>query len=369
MIMEAMRLSLLEHEAQQRREREAQTTAQSANSNPDSAPPREIANASPDPAAELQQGERQRNQPLNTESSLFLTSAGLPPSSSSSTHLQPNSSGALGPVSDNSSAVSPRQSFDESRAVPSSHRRVGSGPIQVASSPLNGAAALAMAFGFPTTPDESTPGNAHSGPAGFPPRTLNTLSAAVSTSSIPVAILGPGPTDRPETELHGNLASAAEDLKTSQNDQTQTPVRSRPPSVEHQNQVLSERHVPGHTSPPIQKSMTVNAGDSGSVPPLSSPLSVPVSKPTSNPDNPPEVSPSMDALSHAPVAERAPGIGNSSSVAFLTTDARTVTGTSVQTIESQQSKGDSYTVLPSSPETETNQPLMSDVRGPQPDSY
>lgn len=330
MMMEAMRLSLLEHEAHQRREREAQAATQGA----DSAPPREAASA----FSGLQQ-HLDPNQRANAESSLSVASAGLPPSSGSSTPLQGGPPNALELASDDSSAVSPRQSFDVSQAGSSSHRRVGSGPIQVASSPLNGAAAIAMAFGFPTTPDETTPGNVHPGQSGLPPRTLNTLSAAVSTSSIPAAILGASSTDRPEIELDSHLAPRSGNTQTSRDGTAYVDGL--------------ERLVAGDASPPVQE-ITPNTAPASPSPQLHV---AHVSKPTSHPDNtsdPSVVSPSMDASSPAPVAERDPGFGNLSSVTFLTADARTATDTSVHTAESHGT----YNVLPSSPDTETDQPLI-----------
>lgn len=356
MMMEAMRLSLLEHEAQQRREREAQAANQATNSNPDSTPPRETANASPDPASELQQQEREQNV-ANTDPLLTVANAGLPPSSGFSTPLQPNSSGALEPVSDNSPGISPRQSFDTSQAAPPSHRRIGSGPIQVASSPLGGAAALAMAVGLPSTSDGSAPGNPPTAQSGFPPRTLNTLSAAVGAASIPAAILGLDPTDRPEIELGGKLVPNAEHRRDDQAPAGSS-TEARPPSIERQNQSIAATSVP---SPPVQENVSAMIShDSG---PVTSPPGGPVPKPTSDPDNPPGlliVSPAAnEASSPSPVADRDPDFGNSSSATFLTADARAFTETSVRTVDSQQSKGESYNVLLSSPETEIDQPLMS----------
>ncbi|KAG9110380.1 SNF1-interacting protein, partial [Ceratobasidium sp. 392] len=191
MMMEAMRLSLLEHEAQQQREREA--AARNAASNPDSSPPRGTSNASPDPASQLPEDLlQQSNRAEDLDPSPAITITGVPPRSGTSTPLDVNRSRASQPGSDNSSVASPRLSFDTSQST-SSHNRTPSGPVHVASSPLNGVAALAMAVGFPTPPNEpSTPSEpaAEVGQPGFAPRTLNTLSAAVSASSIPAVILG-----------------------------------------------------------------------------------------------------------------------------------------------------------------------------------
>ncbi|CAE6515456.1 unnamed protein product [Rhizoctonia solani] len=342
MMMEAMRLSLIEHEAQQRRERETAARAPDPSS---SAPPREIANISPDPASELQQPGHE-HRPSHTDSSLSVTSAGLPPSTGPGTPLRPSSSGALEPVSDQSSVVSPRESFDASQAVPPSHRRIGSGPIQVASSPLNGAAALAMAVGFPSAPDASAAGDVHTGQSGFPPRTLNALSAAVSASGIPVAILGSTPNDLPENEP-GIFASDA-DRNTNQDDQTQAGQSAAGHSSlgEPLGQSAPEGLVTDDTSPPAQGGHTTA---------VVFPSSTSISRPTS---------PSVDNsaikdTSSAPIAERDSQNGDVSSATFLSADARTTTETSLQTVDTQQSKGDSYSILPSSPEMETTQPLMS----------
>lgn len=329
MMMEAMRLSLLEHEAQQRREREA--AARTANPNPGVAPSRETANASPDPASELQQQGHEQHQPGHTDSSLSVTSAGLPPSSSPGTPLRPGSS-TLEPVSDQSSAVSPRESFDTSQGVPPSHRRIGSGPIQAASSPLNGAATLAMAVGFPSATDTSTTGDGYTEQSGIPPRTLNTLSAAVSASSMPAAILGASPNDPSEAG--------------------QSTV-GRPPPSEPLGQSASEGRTSDDSSPPVQEEHATA---------VVFPSSVSISRPSSPPGGPSSLSgPLVDspAIKETPITGRESHIGNIASATFLSADARTATETSVQTIDSQQSKGGDYNVLPSSPEAETNQPLMS----------
>ncbi|CAE6355533.1 Protein SIP5 [Phaeosphaeria nodorum SN15] [Rhizoctonia solani] len=290
MMMEAMRLSLLEHEAQQRREREA--AARGADSSSAAEPSRENTNASPDPASELQQQGHGPHQPNDPDSLIPATNAGPPPSSGGGTPLRPSSPAAPEPALDRSSAVSPRESFDASQAIPSSHRRIGSGPIEVASSPLNGAATLAMAVGFPSTPDTLTTGDIHMEQPGFLPRSINTLSAAVSASSISAAFLGSSETDLSENEHRTSVPD--EDRNTRRDDQVQIEQRAvdRSSLEEHINSASASR--------PLLPSAT-----------------------------------------------------------FLSADARTATETSVRTVDTQQSKGDNYNILPSSPETETNQPLMS----------
>ncbi|KAF8710227.1 c2h2 zinc finger protein, partial [Rhizoctonia solani] len=309
MMMEAMRLSLLEHEAQQRREREAE--ARGADSSSRTASSREIANSSPDPASGLQQQDHEEHQPSHTNSSLSVTSAGLAASLDPST-LQPNSSHSEPTADRQSSTVSPRESLDPSQAGPSSHRRSGSGPLQAAPSPLGGAATLAMAVGFPSASDLSGEVTEES---GFPSRTLNTLSAAVSASSIPAVILGPSPDDRPEHEP-GTSKSEVGELP-----------------VDHSS--LGESH--SGNSPLAHQEQVTTIASSGSVPNPHSAL--PLTMVPSNSTN------------HNP---------SKSSAAFLSTDARTATETSVRTTDTQQSIGDNYNVLPSSPETETEQPLISE---------
>ncbi|KAH7340354.1 hypothetical protein B0J17DRAFT_715575 [Rhizoctonia solani] len=337
MMMEAMRLSLLEHEAQQRREREA--AARSAGPSSDTAPPREITNASPDPASELLQPGHEQGQPSHTDSMLSVTSTGIPPSSGSGTPLRP-SSAILEPTLDQSSAVSPHESFDASQAIPPSHRRIGSGPIQAASSPLNGAATLAMAVGFPSTPDTTASGSdMRAGQSGFPPRTLNTLSAAVSVSSIPAAILGSSANDHSKNEL-GTSTSDANHI-TSRDDQVQAGQSAAGDSSlgAPLGRGASEALVSDDGSPPVPEEHTD----------IVFPSSVTGSRPSSPTGMPSNLSgPSVDG--HAT---------NAPSATFLSADTRTATETSVQTVDTQKSKGDSYSILPSSPETETNQPLMS----------
>ncbi|CAE6433195.1 unnamed protein product [Rhizoctonia solani] len=320
MMMEAMRLSLLEHEAQQRREREA--AARGADSSSGVARSRETVNASLDPASALQQQDHEQHQPSHTNSSLSVTSAGLAESSGPNTPLRPNSSGVLEPVSDQPPVVSPGESPGASQSGPS-HHRVGSGPLQVAPSSLNGAATLAMAVGFPSGPDSSTTGDARTEYAGLPPRTLNTLSAAVSASSIPAAILGSSPNDRPE---HETSNSEAEQLAPGHSSLGESQDRS-----------VSEEHISNPVSPRAHQE-PVAAVLSPSSAPTSRPAS-PSGGPTSNSVN------NADNLSMPPAA-------------FLSTEARTATETSVQTMDTQQSKEGNYSILPSSPETEIKQPLM-----------
>ncbi|CAE6528600.1 unnamed protein product [Rhizoctonia solani] len=328
MMMEAMRLSLLEHEAQQRREREA--AARGADSNPGTVPPRETTNASPDPASELQQQGHETHQPNHTDSLLSVTSASLPPSSGPGTPLRPSSSAALEPVSDQSSAVSPRESFDASQAVPP-HRRIGSGPIQVSSSPLNGAATLAMAVGFPSAPDTSTTGDVRTGQSGFPPRTLNTLSAAVSASSISAALLGSSTNGHLENE---HETPVPDKDKNTRDDQARARLSAAGRSLldEPSGQGALEGLISDDNSSRAQEKHPNT---------VAFPSSASVLRPPS---------PSAIEQSH---------IGNAPSATFLSADARTTTETSVQTVDTQGSKGDNYSILPSSPEAETNQPLMS----------
>ncbi|KEP55557.1 hypothetical protein V565_003210 [Rhizoctonia solani 123E] len=320
MMMEAMRLSLLEHEAQQRREREA--AAGGADSSSAAVSSRETTNASTDtdPTSELQQQGHGQHQPNHTDSFLSVTSASLPPSSGPGTPLQPSSSVALEATSDQSSTVSPRESFDASQAVPPTHRRIGSGPIQAASSPLNGAATLAMAVGFPSAANTSTTGDLRSEQSGYPPRTLNTLSAAVSASSIPAAFLGSSKNDLLENE-HGTSVPD-EDRDTSRDDQVPAgqSIASRSSLGEPLGQGAPRESIPSDDSSRAQEEHPSA---------VVFPSSVSVSRP-----------PSPSAI-------------------FLSTDTRTTTETSMQTVDTQQSKGDNYSVLPSSPEAETNQPLMS----------
>ncbi|CAE7089904.1 unnamed protein product [Rhizoctonia solani] len=327
MMMEAMRLSLLEHEAQQRREREA--AARGADSNSGTPLPREGTNASPDPASELRQQGHEPHQPSHTDSLLSVTSASLPPSAGPGTPPRPSSSAALEPTSDQSSTVSPRESLDASQAI-LSHRRIGSGPIQAASSPLNGAATLAMAVGFPSAPETFMTGDAHTGQPGFPPRTLNTLSAAVSASSISAALLGSSTNDPLENE-HGT--SVPDDyIGTSRDDPTRQFAASRSSLGQSLGQGTPEGLVSSDNSSRAQEHTTSTAF------------------------------PGSTSITHPPLPqaiEREPHTGNASSAIFLSADARTATETSVQTVDTQLSKGGSYCVLPSSPETETDQPLIS----------
>ncbi|CAE6460208.1 unnamed protein product [Rhizoctonia solani] len=340
MMMEAMRLSLLEHEAQQRREREAAARS----TDPSSAPARDTSNASPDPASELQQPGHEQGQPSHTDSVLSVASAGIPPSSGSGTPLRPSST-TLEPTSDQSSAVSPRESFDASQTVTPSHRRVGSGPIQAASSPLNGAATLAMAVGFPSTPDTAASGDMRVGQSGFPPRTLNTLSAAVSASSIPAAILGSSTNDHSKNELGASTSDA--NRITILDDQLQAGQSAAGDSSlgAPLGQGASEGLASDVVSPPIREENPTA---------VVSPGTALGPHPSSSSDMPSNLlEPSVD--DHA-TKEREPHVG---SATFLSADTRTATETSVQTVDTQKSKGDSYSILPSSPETETNQPLMS----------
>ncbi|KAJ1310310.1 hypothetical protein OPQ81_007049 [Rhizoctonia solani] len=288
MMMEAMRLSLLEHEAQQRRERE--TAARGADPNSGPVPARETTNASPDPASELRVHEQ--HQPSHTDSSLSVTSAGLPPNS------VPGTPAALEPASDRSSAVSPRESPDASQTAPS-HRRIGSGPIRAASSPLNGAATLAMAVGFPSTPDTSTAGDARTEESGFPPRTLNTISAA--------------------------------DRDTSPDEQAQAgqpTLLGEPLGQSAPGGLLANDHPP----PAQERDATAIVSPSYVSAPRPSP-----SKPNSLSGPSVDNSAIVDTPPSAPIAGRESHIENSS----------------------QKSKGSDYNVLPSSPEAETNQPLIS----------
>lgn len=322
MMMEAMRLSLLEHEAQQQRER--QTAARNAASDPDDAPSRDTANASPDPASQLNQDEIQPSGQLADPDLLGVATASLPPSSGANTPLEGNPSRASESNSHQSASVSPRPSFDASLS-PSSHRRVGSGPIQATSSPLNGAAALAMAVGFPSsTPAVSSAGE-ETGLTGFASRTFNTLSAAVGASSIPVAILNsstndlPGPTESerpqsPEIQSTGPVS----DVGASQSLEGHTEDQAQPPPHESS---AADR-------PAVSLDTTIPQPSSGSV-------------------------------ANSPVVSRTSVVGNQSSANFLTPEARALTDGSVMTVDSQQSKGGDYDVLISSPETETDEPLMS----------
>lgn len=341
--MEAMRLSLLEHEAQQQRERQA--AARNAASNPDDAPSRDTASASPDPASQLNQDEVQQSGQLAEPDLLGVTTASLPPSSGANTPLEGNPSRASESNSHQSASVSPRPSFDASSSTPSSHRRTGSGPIQSASSPLNGAAALAMAVGFPS----STPAESSAGPTGFAPRTLNTLSAAVGASSIPLAILNsstndlPGPTEseRPrssEPQVRSTSTEPNSDAGASQLLEGHTEDQFPPPSHESSSAAR----------PPVPLDTAVSQPSSDSVGSLPNPFDSPVLKFTVD-----------DVSANSPVVTRTSEAGNQSSAHFLTPEARAVTAGSIMTVDSQQSKGDDYDVLISSPETETDQPLMS----------
>ncbi|CCO26140.1 hypothetical protein BN14_00157 [Rhizoctonia solani AG-1 IB] len=322
MMMEAMRLSLLEHEAQQRREREA--TARSTDSNSGAEASRETANASPDPASGLQQPDHEQHQPSHTSSSLSVTSAGLAASSGSNTPLQPNSSGALEPASNQSPATLPHDLSDTSQTGSLSHRRIGSGPLQVTPS-LSSATNLAIAVGFPSVSDSSETGDARTEQSGFPPRTLNAISAAVSASSIPAAILGSGSNDHPE---HG---------PGTPNHEVGQFVVGHSSLGEPQDQGVSDERISSDSSPPAHQERGTT---------IMSPGSVSTSRPSSPSGGSPSNSTNDTNVSVPPPA-------------FLSADARTITEASVRTTDTQQSKGDSYSILPSSPETEIKQPLMT----------
>ncbi|KAF8610851.1 hypothetical protein BDV93DRAFT_601804 [Ceratobasidium sp. AG-I] len=334
MMMEAMRLSLLEHEAQQQRERQA--AARNTASNPDANPPRDTANVSPDPASQLNQGEAHQSDQLVESDLLGVATPSLPPSSGANTPLEADTSRASESNSHQSASVSPRPSFDASLPIPSSHRRVGSGPIQASSSPLNGAAGLAMAFGFPSsTPVESNiASNATGiGTSGFTSRTLNTLSAAVAASSVPVAIAHSSTND---------LAGAAKNPSSSGTNEAEGP---RGPELQAQsthNELASDAGAlqsEDQVQPPTHDASTAPR------PPVSLATTIPQL------DN--------DSVANSPVVTRASTAGNQSSANFLTAEARALTAGSVMTMDSQQSKGEDYDVLISSPETEMDEPLMS----------
>jgi hypothetical protein len=361
-------LSLLEHEAQQQRERQA--AARNTASNADAVPSRESSNVSPDPASQLSHDELPHStQAAELDSSLTISVTN--PSSGASTPLHANSSRVSAPVSDNSSEASKdaRGETAESSTSPM-HRRTGSAPIHVASSSLNGAAALAMAVGFPSpSPESGTPSEpAEMGQPGLPPRTLNTLSVAVGASTIPAAILGMSANDRSVIKVDSadNLATSQESVGAGQADVPSTSDMA--PSVKHQ---VEGSPAALTSSPPLGG---YRVGDTVQLPnePLTAPRSpalvaAPVPKPTSNsisslpnPFDSPAVKFTVDDMSvNSPVTSQNPDVGNQPSAAFLTPAARTVTDSSVLTTDSQQSKGDSYNVLLSSPETETDEPLMS----------
>ncbi|KAG8707831.1 SNF1-interacting protein [Ceratobasidium sp. 395] len=369
MMMEAMRLSLLEHEAQQQREREA--AARNAASNPGaSSPPRGTSNASPDPASQLPRDVLQ-SQAEDPDSSpaIAVTDA---PRSGSNTPLDVNPSRASQPGSDNSSVVSPRPSFDTSQSAPS-HHRTGSGPVHVASSPLNSAAALAMAVGFPTPPNQfGTPSEpAELVQPGFPPRTLNTLSTVVSASSVPAAILGAAAIDRSATNTSaaGDHAPLQEGTNSSQGELSPGVLSSSgaAPSIEQQ----PESALVAPATPPFEADGTPNTvGQSNELPSTTqSPASpaVPASKPTvdsisslPNPFDSPAVRFTVDDVSaNSPLVSVGSGVGGQSSANFLSPAARSITADSIMSEDSHRYKGDSYDMLLSSPETETDEPLMS----------
>ncbi|QRW00273.1 hypothetical protein RhiJN_28291 [Ceratobasidium sp. AG-Ba] len=353
MMMEAMRLSLLEHEAQQQREREA--AARNAASNPGA---QETSNASPDPASQLLEDSLQQSSLVQDAPPVTTSRSG------STTPLHLNPSRASEPNSDRSSMVSPRASFDASQAA-ASHHRTGSAATHVASSPLNGAATLAMAVGFPTPSNQS---GAPSEPAeaGFPPRALNTLSAAVSVSSIPAAILGSGPTDRSANNdtaedsalLQGNMSTSQGLLNSALSSSAVAP------SVEHQNESVLGTLA---TSPRLEDNDDTAQQSSLPTAPKPAAPTIPVSRSTMdstsslpNPFDSPVVKFTVDDVSaNSPVAPGDADAGNASSATFLTPAARTTTADSVLSTDSQQHKGGSYDVLLSSPETETDEPLMA----------
>ncbi|KAG9104911.1 SNF1-interacting protein [Ceratobasidium sp. 370] len=371
MMMEAMRLSLLEHEAQQRREREAAARSAASNSGAPLAP-RESSNVSPDPASQLPPDDLQ--QPNRTEDlspSPAITVTSIHSRSGANTPLHTNPSRVSQPGSDNSSVVSPRPSFDTSQSTPS-HHRVGSGPVHVASSPLNGAATLAMAVGFPVPSNESgTPSEpAEVGQPGFPPRTLNTLSAAVGASSMPAVILGASASDRSLTNIN-----TAEDHALSR--QGMTVGQHEPPhDAPFSSAAAAGEHLIGSptapvSSPPPEMNRTGNTAQQPNelrvIAQSPAPPIAPISKSTGdsasslpNPFDSPTVKFTVEDISaNSPVVSRGPSVEGQTSANFLSPVARSMTTDSIMSTDSHQYKGDNYNVLLSSPETETDEPLMS----------
>lgn len=350
-MMEAMRLSLLEHEAQQQRERQA--AARNTPSNPDAAPSQDTSNTSPDPASQLNYDETHQSTQLTEPDLLGVSTPTLPSSSGTNTPLEGDTSRAPELNTRQSHSVSSRSSLDASLPVPSSHRRVGSGPIQVASSPLNGAAGLAMAVGFPS----STPVEPETGTSGFTPRALNTLSAAVTASSIPVAIVNSSANDLPRVETGAaNNPSSSHAGETERSQGLEPQVQSthdESASGATTSQSEDQAQPPSHESStasraPVPLAATISQLGNGSVGSLPNPFDSPVLKFTVD-----------DVSANSPVVARTSGAGNQSSANFLTPEARAMTAGSIMTMDSQQSKGEDYDVLISSPETETDEPLMS----------